>query len=862
MPSHNTGSAYTFPNMDPRQSDKMLIDQYGPPMAPPALVLLESNAKDAATSTTRFSSKDSATPDSPAFRNSLLLDASDELGLQFLVSAAAFDSAEYTVLSLEEVERLKREHILLKSRIESSTRKLALESKVRDASQNLVKLHQTRNKRLSKQAEEQLHVASRKVDELATELWRLQRREATTRQQLMEHTAGVLSRSVRQAEQLRQLATYQDFDEAHLYLDASVSFQSGHDGSHESTAMEDSAHKEVNLARERSWVREESTPKPDLVTTEVVMRAEARLRDTHKQLRSFLDHKASQQDEDDEEADEASSGQRLEQQVAKLDESLLTFQEQHLQQKEERLLLEEQQEKLLKALWDALKGDPLVEVTQDVLVAKVQELQAALQTLTEERAQLTANKDEADEQHAAAMKDLQALYEKELDEVQDKLDDIHEQHDLKVREVQSLSSKVRDHEGTIEKHSNDLTHAHSQLDELVQREATLKNAALTDRSLAKQHEETLAQMLQTTSTTRSADADALQKQRQRADELEKQVNKHQSEVRIHRDRLEMKDQEVLQLQARVEELKKEHEGNLLDVSKKHEASLIELSDLTQDRNAIVAKLQGKDRELAAAQQALSEAQTKIDQLETQVKAFEEQETMLKELEKDVLELTKANAVLKAELEALQGSQAERDVAQAQASRDALVMTLEAEKASMQEQIVELTTRHASLMDDLGHAQRMVETTRTAQRETQRGDDKQKAFEARCELLQTELDAMLMEYEAMTRSALFYESQRTKSENKSDALMEKVVTLEAQVADFQVQTLGLVGGKDAGPVEPPTTAQLRKEFRKLVQNLRGEHARREQQDYLEIKRLEKLLLDSQGHQPMGSPSVPQTPSLLT
>jgi hypothetical protein len=821
--------------MDPRQNDKMLIDKYASPIAPPALVLLEANKDTVVPSP--FPTGDNASPNSPSFRNSLLLDANDELSLQFLVSAAAFDSAEYTVLSLEEVERLKREHMLLISRIESSTRKLALESKVRDASQNLVKLHQTRNKRLSKQAEEQLHVATRKVDDLATELWRLQRREATTRQQLMEHTAGVLSRSVRQVEQMRQMASFQEFDEAHLYVDASVSYQSAHDGSREAASKDEHAEREA------------------------VMRAEARLRETHRQLRGFLQDKASRQDEDDEEeeeddADDTFDAQRLEVRIAKLDETLLSFQEQHLQQKQDKLVLQEQQGKLLKALWEALEGDPLVEVSQDTLVPKLKELQDGVKTLTAALSRALAERDEAAEGHAAAMKDLQALYEKELDDVHNKLDDMTEKHDMKVRETRSLTDKVRVHEQDIKRQNDDLALAHSKLDELVQRQASIQNAALTDRSLAKQHEESLTRLMQSTSSSRNADAEALQRQRQRADEYERQMNQHRLELKIHRDRLEMKDQEVLRIQAQHAEALQEHGKTVSQVTEKHQLALSQLATLTQERQALAAQIELKNNEESALKQSLQDAKARIEILEAQAKAFEEQETLLRGLETDVLELTKANAVLQADLDTLQGTRLDREAAQAQASRDALVMTLEGEKATLHEQLVELTSKHASLLDELNRTQSLVQSTR----EAHRADDKQKVYEARCEVLQGELDAMLMEYEAMTRSALFYESQRTKSENKSDALMEKIVELEAQVADYQVQTLGLGGTETAGQIEPPTTAQLRKEFRKLVQDLRAEHAKREQQDYLEIKRLERALADIQGHQPMGSTPAGQS-SLL-
>ena len=77
-------------------------------------------------------------------------------------------------------------------------KKVALETKIRDAALNLQKLQTV--KRLSKQTSEQVDAGNRKVDIATKELSRLLERASDVDRKLMEHRAGVLSFSVRNLE--------------------------------------------------------------------------------------------------------------------------------------------------------------------------------------------------------------------------------------------------------------------------------------------------------------------------------------------------------------------------------------------------------------------------------------------------------------------------------------------------------------------------------------------------------------------------------------------------------------------------------------------------------------------------------------
>lgn len=59
----------------------------------------------------------------------------------------------------------------------------------------MLKLHAD-NKKLAKQASEHLEAANRKVDQVATELWKLTQVAADLQRTLLQHTSGVLALGV------------------------------------------------------------------------------------------------------------------------------------------------------------------------------------------------------------------------------------------------------------------------------------------------------------------------------------------------------------------------------------------------------------------------------------------------------------------------------------------------------------------------------------------------------------------------------------------------------------------------------------------------------------------------------------------
>ncbi|PGH10609.1 hypothetical protein AJ80_07460 [Polytolypa hystricis UAMH7299] len=154
-------------------------------------------------------------------RSSVLLNANDPVVMHLLTETAIGDSMQFEVLSFEEVEDLKKELSLLLNRIEASKRKLTLEMKLQEAALSLSRLYdpkartngydhesspdaspKSNRKRLSifgrnswgesHRSNNELAISTRKCEELAQELWKLERRATDIRRRLLEHTAGIL----------------------------------------------------------------------------------------------------------------------------------------------------------------------------------------------------------------------------------------------------------------------------------------------------------------------------------------------------------------------------------------------------------------------------------------------------------------------------------------------------------------------------------------------------------------------------------------------------------------------------------------------------------------------------------------------
>ncbi|EAQ86921.1 hypothetical protein CHGG_08174 [Chaetomium globosum CBS 148.51] len=138
-------------------------------------------------------------------QSSALVDLKDPIQVHLLTETALSDSKAYEILSQEEVDHIKKQMQSLSMRIEQARANLAIQSKYRDAAISMARLYspsKTEGKRRSllgnrmsdsaKEAEMEKLASERRCEELATELFSLEKRLMEPQRRLLQHTAGIL----------------------------------------------------------------------------------------------------------------------------------------------------------------------------------------------------------------------------------------------------------------------------------------------------------------------------------------------------------------------------------------------------------------------------------------------------------------------------------------------------------------------------------------------------------------------------------------------------------------------------------------------------------------------------------------------
>ncbi|KZT60191.1 hypothetical protein CALCODRAFT_507025 [Calocera cornea HHB12733] len=153
------------------------------------------NRREAQRGSTASGAPEPYTPEWRARHASSLLDTSDEMLLSLLAAQAVVDAREFAVLSVDEVEELKRDHALLSTRLAALRGKLRTETKIRNAAESLARLHAS-HKRMSRTTGDQLDAAVRKVEQVEREIGKVAERAADVGRKLGEHRAAVLAWSL------------------------------------------------------------------------------------------------------------------------------------------------------------------------------------------------------------------------------------------------------------------------------------------------------------------------------------------------------------------------------------------------------------------------------------------------------------------------------------------------------------------------------------------------------------------------------------------------------------------------------------------------------------------------------------------
>ncbi|CAK7270920.1 hypothetical protein SEPCBS119000_004332 [Sporothrix epigloea] len=137
-------------------------------------------------------------------QRSPLVDLKDPIQVHLLSETALSDSRDWVILSQEEVDDLKKQCQSLTQRIEQTQANLAIQSKYRDAAISMTKLYSPGKQRSTgggdrddndgmREADEERLACEQRCEELATELFTLEKRIMEPQRRLFQHTAGILN---------------------------------------------------------------------------------------------------------------------------------------------------------------------------------------------------------------------------------------------------------------------------------------------------------------------------------------------------------------------------------------------------------------------------------------------------------------------------------------------------------------------------------------------------------------------------------------------------------------------------------------------------------------------------------------------
>lgn len=138
-------------------------------------------------------------------QSSPLVDLKDPIQVHLLTETALSDSREWEILSQEEVDDLKKQIQSLTQRIEQARANLAIQSKYRDAAISMSKLYSPGKRRsllgnrssggdkeAQREADAERQAIEHRCEELAAELFSLEKRLMEPQRRLLQHTAGIL----------------------------------------------------------------------------------------------------------------------------------------------------------------------------------------------------------------------------------------------------------------------------------------------------------------------------------------------------------------------------------------------------------------------------------------------------------------------------------------------------------------------------------------------------------------------------------------------------------------------------------------------------------------------------------------------
>ena len=742
------------------------------------------------------------------------------------METAISDSQHYQVLSPEDIDRVKKELSDIIGRCDAAKRKLALETKLRDAAQSINRLKSPKSRdigiggssstsqdhrKLGSKAgggdlpgrtEDELQESAKKCEQLAMDIWKFEQQEQNMNKRLLEHTAGVLQ------------MTHKGYLKKEI---CNAVQQNGHSTSNSILTQESAEFGDKSYYRPYSQVGTSTADNNDQlnVTTSsefvqhnlMIVEIESRVEDLNARLRDMiLEWKPRKEDlpqpPRDLADDPANPTEILWEQIEFLDQCLDAMHE--LQAQELRahpttvvqvsdLALEEKLETLNSQLFDIMTQNnpdenknyfPPPEASGEGLQDQIDYLQGGLRAVNR-RIRLLVEEDHASSSKLSNYQERAEQYVSVIGNLWDILtasESEKHQRDLGEEGFDDLSSD----DFSLQAFSAKVQELHARSIELSNHKAVLTRQVQQQREL-----------------NDSADAakdTRMNAMRQEIEDAIQQLEAKTEEVESHKDKLAILELEATKQAMILEDQRKSFEENEGSKAKK-EARVWAEDAAEQKVQRLMAQLDETKETTAAIE--LNALTLKSD-LEERSRAALNLETSTKALEGELVRLQTELTFAKAELDGAYGTRAQRA---AEVAAD----------PAIQRELETLKSQNSSLSTEMG----LLKASNTSQEHRIVG------LQSRIDALQSELSDTIGDYEAMTKASIEYEKERERLEGIVDTLRDRIEALDAQLSEEKVQMLGIKspgGSREGGAVTNTSTMVLKNEFKKMMRETRVEHAK--------------------------------------
>ncbi|OQE24516.1 hypothetical protein PENSTE_c007G03623 [Penicillium steckii] len=802
-------------------------------------------------------------------RSSVLVNTNDPVTMYLLTETAIGDSNNFEILSFEEVEELKKERTLLSTRIEGTKRKLALETKLRDAAQSIGRLYSPPSPRNSGEysangtskshrrsrsifgkngtpdvldkSDSELAMSQRKCEDLAQELWKLERRSQQIGQRLLEHTAGVLQithKGMRKTPKNNVDAPPDDmgFDDRSLYrtpehldnygLKGRIDPQAAPSGV-SSEAM-DATHKRLEELSERmcnmmiqATPDEFVDPPPRSAdrSLDSVSATEAhiaylehglntlgshplaaaagasasapgdegdwkqRITDVNERVQDIVDRFGLTRSPTLPPPPSAYDGEGLEEQLSYLQAGVdgLASRVDGLLEQKSILTTQIQQQRELNSKSDAERDAHIGNLTEQLAHAR-RDGKSAQDELAVVMGQLEAMRHDGSSQDEAKAALVQA--EGEVARLQSVVDSLHREADARTEEVRETRDRAEFEASQVEARIEEMRQARDR----AEQQAT-------------QLEVDIEQI-------RSESDSRMQDVATRSQESESRVQAADSRVQEAELRLG------------------EAEGRLQDAESRLQEAESRAQDAISRLQEVEPRLQDADSRVHEAEARFQEAESRLQEFDSRMEEAagqrvqaEENSTRLQnemtEMEGEVVRITTELTMVKAELDGAYGTRAQR-AAEAAANPE------------FQNEIDALNTRNIELTEELANLK------------SQRGGGD---LQQRAETLEKELRETIDDYEAMTKASIEFEKERERFEGVIDSLRDRCEHLEQQLSEERINWMNLSSPTSMGrdpTLETTSTMVLKNEFKKMMRDTRNENMKILKAEQEERRRIEGLL----------------------